>query len=105
MLRARNASGFILVYTLLSIAIALGIISLALNRSTIFSGMNQVLIMQTKARQLALGGIALAMSELTVEEKKEKEHGRGKCQSSPQGFSGHSRSFLHKTQRARFSGP
>jgi hypothetical protein len=65
--------GYLLVYTLLSITIAMGIITIALSRVTVFTAMSQLIVTRAQARQLALGGIVLAISQLTIpEEKNEK---------------------------------
>ena len=72
MQRMHNRPGYILVFVLMSIAIALGVVSYSLSRVSVFSGMSQIMTMRAKARQLALGGIVLAQSQLIVEEKKKR---------------------------------
>lgn len=64
--------GYLLIYTLLMVAIAMGIVTFALSRVTIFGSMSKLMLDRAKARELALGGITLAMSQLLSAEEKKK---------------------------------
>lgn len=66
-------SGYMLVFTFVIIALAMTIVTVAITRGLMFTSFTQTMVNRMKARQLALSGIALAMSELQkVEGKKEK---------------------------------
>jgi type II secretory pathway pseudopilin PulG len=64
MKRAKSTSGFILITTLLVVALAVIMISVLIDRSTIFFPLTQTVIEREKAQQLAYGGIQLALSQL-----------------------------------------
>ena len=71
----RASNGFILITTLMILSLAMVLISFIINRSTIFFPLAQTVIDREKAKELALGGLQLASSQLAyadVVEKKEK---------------------------------
>lgn len=69
----KNVEGYLLIYTLMCIGIAMGVISLALSRVTIMTGLSTTMIARAKARQIALGGITLAISQMTIPDEKKEE--------------------------------
>ena len=80
--RAHN--GFILITTLMILSLAMVLISFMINRSTVFFPLAQTVIDREKAKELALGGLQLASSQLAyadVVEKEEKEKPKHKQQS------------------------
>jgi hypothetical protein len=72
---AETRHGFILITTLLVISLAVVMISVLINRSTVFFPLTQTVIEREKAQELAYGGLQLALSQLAyadvVQEKKE----------------------------------
>lgn len=72
----RACNGFILIVTLMILSLAMVLISFMINRSTIFFPLAQTVIEREKAKELALGGLQLASSQLAyadVVEHEEKE--------------------------------
>ncbi len=71
----KTRHGFILITTLLVISLAVVMISVLINRSTVFFPLTQTVIEREKAKELAYGGLQLALSQLAyadvVQEKKE----------------------------------
>jgi len=70
--------GYIMIYTLLMVGLALGVVAFVMNRVVIFDGLTRLMLQRAQARQLALGGITLAMSELTISEQMEKKSSSAK---------------------------
>lgn len=65
-----NKSGYILALTLALIALFMVIATYIANKGLVFSSFSRTMVDREKARQLALGGIQLAMSQLATVEKK-----------------------------------
>ena len=67
--------GYILAFTLALMALFMFIATYVSNKGLIFSSFSKTMVDREKARQLAYGGIQLAISQLaSVEKKSEKEN-------------------------------
>lgn len=66
-------SGFIMIMTLMIASLAVVLVTYIINRSIVFVPIAQTMIEREKARELALGGIQLAISQLAYADVKEKE--------------------------------
>lgn len=69
--RARN--GFILVFTLMLLSLAMVLVTFIINRSTVFFPLAQTVIDREKAKELAISGLQLASSQLAYADVVEKE--------------------------------
>lgn len=79
----RSASGFILVFVLLMISIGMALVTVALTKVSTFTSFSMTMINRERAKQLAYGGISLAMSQLAEPDVPEKEQAEKKEQSKP----------------------
>src|SRR5579859_3407887 len=68
-----NKPGYILVLTLMILAIAIVITTQLFNQGTVHSVYANTVVEREKAKQLALGGIQVAMSVLTPKESSEQK--------------------------------
>lgn len=72
----KNSQGYVLVTTLLIIGLAMALLSTVMYRSFVFQDNALLAINRQKAKELALGGIQVAMAQLALivpEEKEKKE--------------------------------
>lgn len=69
----QNKPGYILALTLALMALFMFIATYVSNKGLIFSSFSKTMVDREKARQLAYGGIQLAISQLSVQEKPEKK--------------------------------
>jgi hypothetical protein len=82
-----NQPGYILTLTLGLIMLAMFLSTYVFNRGFIFARVSQTMVDREKARQLAFGGIQLAIAQLSVTEKKESKQEQPQSQqnkNSPQ---------------------
>ncbi len=66
-------NGYILVFTLLIIALSVFVGSYIASRASIFFPLSNALVEREKAYQLALSGVSFAMSQLSVAPKPKNE--------------------------------
>ena len=69
--------GFVLVTTLLILSLAVVLISFLINRSTVFFPLARITIDREKAKELALGGLQLALSQIAYADVVETENKQG----------------------------
>ncbi|HXW85982.1 MAG TPA: hypothetical protein VEK38_01425 [Candidatus Bathyarchaeia archaeon] len=69
--------GYILVFTLIIIAITTALATYVYNRGIIFFSYTSTILDQERARQLALGGVNIAYAQLNYQEKKDEKEKKG----------------------------
>lgn len=74
MIYKRNQSGYILAVTLALMTLFMFIATYVSNKGLIFSSFSRTMVDREKARQLAYGGIQLAISQLSVSQEKKPEN-------------------------------
>jgi type II secretory pathway component PulK len=76
--RTRARSGYVLLATLMLIALGVGVISTVVQRALNYQRIMRVALDREKARMLALGGIQLALAQVSFihEDKQEQEQDR-----------------------------
>lgn len=79
---SRTQDGFIMVLTLMVIAIAVLVVTKFSQRSTTHTHFNRLVIDREKAAMLAWSGVQLAMSQLHIEQPKKEKAKEGKDQST-----------------------
>lgn len=68
-----NSPGYILVLTLLILSIIIVLVTQLVQRATVHVSFDHTMIEREKAKELALSGIQIAMSQLAVQPKEKKE--------------------------------